>query len=205
MKSVVKQLLAWLLSWKPLRDVLVGALERGGWVSGVRSSPLASETSVHRPSLGKYCQGNGVDLGFGGDPINETAVRVDLPSPYASGVSPTQLAGDATRLHWFADGALDYVFSSHLLEDFADTSAVLREWLRVLRPGGLLVTGCPDEKRYRAYCEARGHPRNEHHVHAEFSLEQVKTRLREIGGTTLVYENDAAGPYSWELVVRKDG
>ncbi len=205
MKTIVKRFLAWLMGYKPLRDVLVGVLSREGWVSGVRTSPLASETSVHRPNLSGYCQGDGVDLGFGGDPINETAVRIDLPSPYSSGVFPTQLAGDATRLHWFADDALDYVFSSHLLEDFEDTAFVLREWLRVLKAGGFLVIGCPDEVRYRNYCAIMGHPRNEHHVHTDFSLSQVRRLLEEIGGTTLVYENDAVGAYSWELVARKNG
>lgn len=205
MKSAVKRFLVWLLSFKPLRDVLVGVLSREGWVSGVRTSPLASETSVHRPNLAQYCLGDGIDLGFGGDPINETAVRIDLPNPYSSGVFPTQLAGDATQLHWFADAALDYVFSSHLLEDFDDTASVLREWLRVLKAGGHLVIGCPDEAKYRDYCATNGHPRNEHHVHADFSLGLVKRLLAEIGDTTPVYESDAVGAYSWELVVRKNG
>lgn len=205
MKSAVKHLLTRLLAIKPVRDLFVGILSREGWVSSIRTSPLASETSVHRPNLARYCQGDGIDLGFGGDPINETAVRIDLPSPYSTGIFPTQFAGDATKLHWFADSALDYIFSSHLLEDFPDTTAVLREWLRVLKTGGLLIIGCPDEVRYRAYCTAQGHPRNEHHVHADFSLSFVKRHLEQIKATTLVYENDAAGPYSWELVVRKNG
>jgi predicted SAM-dependent methyltransferase len=204
LKGLLKSALARLLKIAPLRNVLINALARGGWVSGVRMSPLPSETSFHRKMLGAYCQGSGVDLGFGGDPINETAVRVDLPQPYSTGIYHTQLAGDANHLSWFADGALDYVFSSHLLEDFPDTEAVLKEWLRVLKPGGKLVIGCPDEVRYRSFCTSTGHPINEHHVHEDFSLAKVKLHLAAIGGTSIAHECDAVGPYSWEIVAQKN-
>jgi predicted SAM-dependent methyltransferase len=204
LKPLIKSLLDRLLGYKPVRDVFVNALSRGGWVAGVRTSSLQSGTALHRPSLGPYCQGMGLDLGFGGDPINDTAIRVDLPQPYSQGLLPTQLWGDAARLHWFADGTLDYVFSSHLLEDFVDTASVLREWLRVLKAGGVLVIGCPDEVRYRRYCEATGHPRNEHHIHGDFSLAKVKQHLAEIGGTSIVHESGSVGDYSWEVVARKE-
>src|SRR5512138_3131570 len=111
-----------------------------------------SETSKCRARLSRYCAGSGVDIGPGGDPISPTAVRIDLPQPY-SHVSdlPVQLVGDASDLRWFRDDVLDYVYSSHVLEDFEDTRAVLVEWLRVLRDGGNLVLFCPDEQAFRAY------------------------------------------------------
>ena len=49
------------------------------------------------------------------------------------GISRSSLVPKAKDLYWFRDGVLDYVYSSHLLEDYVDTEAVLREWLRVLR------------------------------------------------------------------------
>jgi len=168
MKALLKHALDRLVQHKTLRDVLVNALARKGWVAGVRNNPFPSETSLRRAILAPWCQGNGIDLGFGGDPIHETAIRVDLQQPYATGIHPTQLAGDAARLHWFADGVLDFVYSSHLLEDFEDTAGILREWLRVLKPGGHLVILCPDEQRYRRHCETTGHPYNNHHIHGDF-------------------------------------
>lgn len=163
-----------------------------------------SETSKCRARLAPYCVGDGADLGFGGDPITPAAIRMDMPNQYGTvGQFPAQLRGDAARLVWFADGALDFVFSSHLLEDFQDTESVLREWLRVLKPGGRLIIFCPDEQRFRAHCNRTGQPYNPHHVHAHFSLDYVKGLLARIGGTRLVHENPDVDIYSWDLVVEK--
>lgn len=164
----------------------------------------ASETSKCRSRLAKYCSGSGVDLGFGGDAINAEAVRVDFARPYANtGDQPVQLAGDCRFLVWFRDGVLDYVYSSHLLEDFEDTRSILKEWLRVLKPGGQLVLFCPDEQVYRRHCAATGQIYNVNHKHADFSLQKVKQILADLAQTTIVHENSLVDEYSWELVVRK--
>lgn len=163
-----------------------------------------SETSKCRERLLKFCTGNGVDLGFGGDPISPKAVRVDLPSPYAdTGDAPVQLGGDCVDLVWFRDDVLDYVYSSHLLEDFEDTRGALAEWLRVLKPGGHLVIFCPDEQVYRAHCRATGQRYNVNHKHDDFSLGKVKGLLAELGQTRFVHEVPLIDKYSWELVVEK--
>jgi len=163
-----------------------------------------SETSKCRARLAPFCVGYGLDLGFGGDPIREQSIRVDAPQPYAyTGNASVQLGGDATNLYWFQDGVLDYVYSSHLLEDFPDTETVLREWLRVLRPGGNLVIFCPDEQIYRAHCQSTGQTYNENHRHADFSLPKVRDILRRIGGVKFIHENPLVDAYSWELVAQK--
>jgi predicted SAM-dependent methyltransferase len=163
-----------------------------------------SETSKCRERLAPFCLGYGVDLGFGGDPITERAIRIDKPRPYArTGSYEVQLGGDATRLHWFNDAVLDYVYSSHLLEDFVDTKVILVEWLRVLRPGGRLVLFCPDEEIYRNHCSTTGQGYNEHHKIADFSLAKIKKILGDIGGTRILHENPLIDGYSWELVAEK--
>lgn len=148
--------------------------------------------------------GYGVDLGYGGDPITPHAIRVDMPTPYAKvGEYPVQLGGDAANLVWFRDETLDFVFSSHLLEDFEDTATVLREWLRVLKPGGRLVIFCPDEQRFRAHCARTSQPYNPCHKHAYFSLGFVKELLGNIGSNRVIYENHDVDIYSWDLVAEK--
>jgi predicted SAM-dependent methyltransferase len=163
-----------------------------------------SETSKCRPRLAKYCVGNGVDLGFGGDAITPTAVRVDFPTPYATTKGqPVQLGGDCRHLEWFRDGSLDYVYSSHLLEDFEDTEAVLKEWLRVLKPGGLLIIFCPDEQVYRRHCSETGQYYNQCHKHADFSLKKVKEMLARLGQADVIHETPLVNTYSWEIVLKK--
>jgi predicted SAM-dependent methyltransferase len=165
-----------------------------------------SETSKCRARLAPFCAGYGVDLGFGGDPIVEHAIRVDMPQPYTRlGDHPVQLGGAAECLVWFRDETLDFVYSSHLLEDFIDTEAALREWLRVLKPGGRLILYCPDEQRYRVHCTATGQPYNPHHKHADFSLAYVKDILTRLGQDRFPYENPDVDVYSWELICIKKG
>lgn len=168
---------------------------------------IVSETSKCRARLAPYCQGYGVDLGFGGDPILPSTIRIDQPQPYADylGLHPVQLGGDVADLQWFRDGVLDYVYSSHVLEDFVDVDAVLREWLRVLKPGGRLVIYCPDEHIYRRHCQDTGHPYNSHHVHADFSLAFVQRVFLHLGGTHELHAAAHVEIYSWELVVEKIG
>lgn len=167
------------------------------------------EVNSCRERLAPFCVGNGLDIGFGGEPIVPSAICLDRepghphraihPNP-----TPTQLVGEASNLHWFKDGVLDYVFSSHCLEDFEDTVGVLREWLRVLKSGGYLILFLPDEQAYRAYVGGIG---NAAHKHENFSLHYVMECLRElkiydwniVHWNWPVHNND----YSFDLVVRK--
>lgn len=155
--------------------------------------------------MARFCVGDGVDVGYGGDPIVPSAICMDLPEPYAHYAEhPQHLHGDARDLRWFADASLDYVYSSHVLEDFRDTGAVLREWLRVLRPGGLVVLYLPDEQTYRRHCEARGLRPSEHHVHDNFGLDHVKGVIAgERLPADVIHEAFPSGVYSFELVLKK--
>lgn len=164
-----------------------------------------SETSKCRTSLSPFCIGDGLDIGFGGDPIVPHAICIDLPGAYAKYLEhPQHLHGDATSLDWFRDDSLDFVYSSHVLEDFADTRNVLDEWLRVLKPGGHLVLYLPDEQTYRAHCRREGKPSNPHHIHTHFSLAHVNQCLIHRNDIEVLHERFPVGVYSFELVLRKN-
>jgi uncharacterized protein (TIGR02246 family) len=167
-----------------------------------------SETSKARTRLSKFCQGNGIDLGYGGDPIVPSAITMDLPSPYTKvGAHPQNLAGDARDLYWFKDNVLDYVYASHLLEDFSpqQTAAVLREWLRVIKVGGVLILYGPDEQAYRAYCKEKGRPPNASHKIDNFGLKYVKEVLEHNfrDQYSMVHEIELIDDYCFDLIVRK--
>ena len=165
-----------------------------------------SETSKCRDRLAKYCVGNGLDLGYGGDPILPSAITLDLDdADLRTGNSPLNLKGSADNLYWFKDGVLDYIYSSHLLEDFADTEHILLEWLRVLKVGGLLVLFCPVERVYRQYCEKHNQPYKINHKIENFSLDYILKILEPIGMTEMVHSTEIVDEYSFELVVKKTG
>lgn len=58
--------------------------------------------------------------------------------------------GDAADLSRFPDGTFAEVYASHVLEHFdfrEDVPLVLKEWCRVLQPGGRLSVSVPDLER----------------------------------------------------------
>jgi predicted SAM-dependent methyltransferase len=165
-----------------------------------------SETSKHRRVLAPFCRGFGLDIGFGGDPITPDAVRVDLEIPYGqTGSYGVQLGGDCRNLIWFKDETLDFVYSSHVLEDFdvTQTEPILREWSRVLKVGGKLILLQPDQPRYLAHCQKTGQPANEHHSIADFSLKYVAEVARRIGHLEVAASQDFLDEYSFFVVFTK--
>jgi len=132
-----------------------------------------SETSKYRHLTAPYCQGNGVDIGSGGDPVVPWAIQLDLPDKeyqkYHSGqVIPRQIQwrGSCIELP-FKDSVLDFVYSSHLIEDFTDWDQLLIEWLRVLKPEGHLVILAPDKDLWGGALQ-RGQPANRAHKHEAY-------------------------------------
>lgn len=165
---------------------------------------MQSETSKRRPILAPYCTGVGLDIGYGGDPIVPTAITLDLPRPYTCvGAAPQHIAGDGTALPWFADQSLDYVYSSHLIEDFsyADQRRIVAEWLRVLKPGGHLVILAPDQQAYEADCRARGIGSNAHHIEPDMSLATFVRQVlyRQPFFLEVVHQSPLVATYSFEL------
>jgi predicted SAM-dependent methyltransferase len=170
-----------------------------------------SETSRCRERLAPYCVGSGLDVGFGGDPIKRDAICVDMPSPYTCvGLSPQHLSGTCANLKWFRDGVLDYVFSSHLIEDFSYTEqqAIVREFLRVIRPGGRVVLYQPDQQKFEEHCRKTGQPLNDAHKEKDYSLrtflDNVFVPLQHEGlGIRALHWKEQVDWYSFEVVIEK--
>lgn len=135
-----------------------------------------SETSKWRHLITPYIRGNVVELASGGDPVVPYALQVELsPESYATYNSnqplrgPVQWRDDKAIFNLpFKNGVVDTLFSSHLLEDFADWEPLLKEWVRVLkRPGGRLIICVPDKKRW-SQAVANGQPPNCSHRHESY-------------------------------------
>lgn len=167
-----------------------------------------SETSAAREDLGPFCIGLGMDIGFGGDAIVPTALTMDMIQPYCPALSgdPQIIRGDCRNLSFLCDGVLDYIYSSHLLEDFSygELVPLIAEWRRVLKPGGKLVANCPDQQRFLSYIAKNNQGNNLAHKEQDFSLETFKDRvLSQTGPWEHIYEMPDDGRYSWYLVMAK--
>jgi SAM-dependent methyltransferase len=98
----------------------------------------ATKTKMAYPELiTKYIHGNIIDIGAGLDPIDFKASIFDLANGDAQFISK----------HYETD-SFDTVFSSHCLEHMVDPSKALEEWVKILKPGGVLFVIVPDEDLY---------------------------------------------------------
>lgn len=172
---------------------------------------INSETFKARGRLAKYCIGNGVDLGYGGDPITPSVIAIDQVSgPYTivgACYHPQNLFGDARDLYWFKDNVLDFVYASHLLEDFEEEEipAILKEWLRVLKPGGYLIIYGPDQKEYEKYSYDHGFTPNSSHKIPNYGFAYQKEIVLKYfeGQCEVVHAIELIDDYCFDLVVRK--
>ena len=145
-----------------------------------------SETSKFRGLAAPFCTGIGIDVGAGGDPIIPTAICVDLPQPYCPmlGEAPVHVSIDCRKL-WtiFANESLDYIYTSHLLEDFnwIDCQNILDSWVHLIKPGGYLVILVPEYHLWRRALD-RGQPPNYNHRH-EFRIGELSDHFREFNMT----------------------
>jgi SAM-dependent methyltransferase len=93
----------------------------------------------------------GVKLNLGcGDKILPGYINVDV-APSRGGKKP-DVTCDLHHLATFDDGTADEVLAVHVVEHFWrwEVVQVLREWARVLRPGGRMILECPN---LRSACE----------------------------------------------------
>ena len=169
---------------------------------------MSSETSAARSVLAPYCTGLGLDLGFGGSAISPTAITFDMPHMYCPSLEGHRqhLRGDATNMPFICDEAFDYIYSSHLIEDFYydELIGIISEWRRILAPGGVLVLNAPDQKKFLAHCDATGQSRNDNHKEMNFSLPNFMSHvLAHTGHWNIIFHDPQFGPYSWLLVARK--
>ena len=102
----------------------------------------AKKLVAEYPDVLRYIKGNGLDLGSGLGKVKQSALGIDF------GENGINWVGNVTQLHWFHDNVLDYVFSSHCLEHMHNEVEVVKEWKRVVKPGGYVVIYLPDDNYF---------------------------------------------------------
>src|SRR5688572_5302776 len=90
----------------------------------------------------RYFVGNGVDIGGKPDPL---ALYSEF-FPLMKSVKTWDLEdGDAQFMEGVGDNSLDFISSSHCLEHLHDPFEALKNWVRIVRPGGFITFLIPDE------------------------------------------------------------
>lgn len=170
-------------------------------------SSYKSETSKVRQIVLAYCNGEGCDIGFGGDKIKkENCIGIDLQIPYTkTGIDLVDVAckiGEEPIP--FANDNFDYVYSSHLIEDFKDTKHVLLDFIRVLKNDGNLILVFPDQQVYEKHCQKTGQPLNMYHIHKDMSMDYMLKVINSISDIKyeLLLQNNCIVDYNVILVLK---
>jgi SAM-dependent methyltransferase len=98
--------------------------------------------------LKRYCIGKGAEIGAGKTPYCDPArtTFVDKFKDNKDATIGADIIADASAIP-VDDGAFNYVFSAHVLEHMQNTILVLNEWVRILKPGGIMFTMLPHAER----------------------------------------------------------
>lgn len=99
-----------------------------------------------------YCKGVGLDIGCGTKKSFKGAIGIDLVPRGKKGkygsqsglVSDADICGDGAHLPC-KDNSVDYLVSKHNFEHYAESGIVLKEWIRVVKPDGIVGLVVPDD------------------------------------------------------------
>jgi dolichol-phosphate mannosyltransferase len=139
-----------------------------------------------------------LDVGCG-----SSRIILDLPDAIGFDIQPNKLRWLSARHRRvargtcfalpFLSGSLDAVINSQVIEHVPDDPAILRESLRVLRPGGTLVLGTPDYGRWLWWVlewiygkVLPGAYAHEHITH--FTRASLLEKIRQAGFEVLAYK-----------------
>ena len=161
------------------------------------------ESAKIRWELPEYTRGRVLELGCGPNKAFQHFIGVDNYDHEKFGlkIRAEIKVNTCEKLDLIASQSCDAVFSSHLLEHIENFKGALREWWRVVRPGGHLCLYLPHKDFYPNI----GHPRaNPDHKH-DFLPSDIVEAMREIGVWDLVENQDRneEDEYSFFQVYRK--
>jgi SAM-dependent methyltransferase len=102
----------------------------------------------HMKGPWRFCKGKGIEIGSCGKHMVKGSILVDLVDDFSS-EHPYKVdyVSDAHDLPKIEGSSLDYVCASHVLEHLTDPIKAISEWLRILKPGGILWLRIPDKRK----------------------------------------------------------
>lgn len=154
-----------------------------------------------------YTRGYGLDVGCGQRLCWPHFIGIDSGHHFGQGAAQF-IVKDACELPpFFADNSLNFVFSSHTLEHIEDTRKALKEWWRVIKPGGHLCLYLPHADLYPRMGEPGANQDHRHDFLPEDIIDHMRAVAEESGEGWTMLENEVRGDtneYSFLAVFRKD-
>lgn len=153
-----------------------------------------------------YLSKGGVDIGCGPHKVWPHLLGIDSGKDaelFGVAMKPDLIVSSADRLSLLASDAIESVFSSHLLEHMVDWQAALREWWRIVKPGGHLALYLPHANLYPRCGQPGANPDHKH----DFLPADITGffALAFADWTLLVNQTrDQADEYSFLIVLRKE-
>jgi SAM-dependent methyltransferase len=155
-RARLKQLESRIVRSRPyrrLRDVALRAHRDDMWV-------------VREDLARLHLEGDGIEIGALGSPLRVPPgvgvryvdrldraglLREEGPCSVALGMDAARIrepdiVDDAATLATLADGEVDFVVANHVLEHLEDPIGALENWLRVVRPRGVVLLTLPDAR-----------------------------------------------------------
>lgn len=170
-----------------------------------------TETAIGEPSesqkiycmIQKYIDGKkGIDIGCGGWKIIGS-IGIDIRPGQADIIGDIKEGLESlfikAKKKTMLKKGFDYIFSSHLLEDFSvpEQIKLLSDWIRYIKPRGCLILYVPEKGKYKGCNIAHKH---------EFSNGELESMFFDLGLkiTGRFYESEAgANGYGILLIGQK--
>jgi ADP-heptose:LPS heptosyltransferase len=165
----------------------------------MKDLPDGYESRKCRYRVASLCRGVGLDLNVRDEKIVPTALGIcKVRNPKADLVLDVS-ANDGLGL--FSDNQFDYIFDAHQLGDFGNTEAILKEWWRVVKPGGFIILYEQDKDYYPLVDTPGADPLRR----TDLYWEDAWSILESFGNAELFSSSrhNESNEYSWQLVVRK--
>lgn len=168
-----------------------------------KNDPQGNESRKVVWEVAPFLKGRGIDLGAGDFKILPHAMSVDNchHNTFGYNIRPDIFVQTAADLSLFASQSLDFVYSSHLLEHMEDPAAALKEWYRLVKPGGYLILYLPHEDYYPKVGEDGANPDHK----CNLNNQKVIDWMKELPAWDLV-ENQTRGEdkeYSFLQIYKK--
>lgn len=110
-----------------------------------------NDTRTDFVGVEKYCRGLGYDIGCGTARFSPTVLTTDWYNHVDTDLIWNCVHEGHRYPYPFKDARFDFVFASHVLEDFApdEIQWMFNEMLRLVKVGGYLVILVPDMQNFR--------------------------------------------------------